>query len=218
MLNKHNLEIADFCSQYESRYILEGIYVSPEKTSATDGRILVEITTPKENLEDNEPKVKGCEFTRDFKPFMMPAKLAKEICRSIPTDSQTSGFSFMRYAHVDQSSDPDPEKEIKIGTLNRESNRIFQFKSLSGTYPDTKSAIWDPADETFAITVNPELMLKAMQMFNRFLRKWNMKSITMRFKKSNNAIRIEAKNLETEQTAVCMVMPMKDERTEKYAG
>jgi hypothetical protein len=87
MLNKHNLNIARLAAKDESRYTLQGILVSPEHTTCTDGHQLTRVTTPKMDPQAYPEVEGGSPATKTWEPFILPRDAALAISKAIPKSS-----------------------------------------------------------------------------------------------------------------------------------
>ena len=84
MLNKNNLRIAKFCVGYESRYVLNGLHITPNETVVTDGFRLVRVSSVK-------PREK-------FDPFTVDQKTVMESLKNGAGDGPLQEKSFRKHA------------------------------------------------------------------------------------------------------------------------
>ena len=73
IFNKHNMEVAKFASKGSSRPELQGIFITKDKTVATDSFRLLEVSTPKDKKpEDYKNAMRG------MKPVIINAEYLKK--------------------------------------------------------------------------------------------------------------------------------------------
>lgn len=83
MLNKYNFEIAPFADAEKGHYSLNGIYVSPAETVATNGHLLVKVSAgnvPSEQF----PQRDGFQASDEFTPFILPTSAVKDVLKLLP--------------------------------------------------------------------------------------------------------------------------------------
>ena len=87
LLTKHNLSVATLASKSESRFTLQGIYVTPQETVVTDGHLLVAVGTSALKADQFPTRQGTPAATDDWKPFILDAADAKRALVALPKKS-----------------------------------------------------------------------------------------------------------------------------------
>ena len=97
LLNRHNLNVAKFCSKEVSRYTLDVIQVSKQGTVATDGYRLAIVTLPSEKDENFPQDVGGRTINPaqlvDDQSVNVESKAALAAAKAIPKKSTIPALS-----------------------------------------------------------------------------------------------------------------------------
>ena len=121
LYNKLNLKIAEFAETDSARPALNGVLLENNKTTATNGHILIQVENPKFDLTDY-PKVGA--YQRKIKlnhNRLMPTDLAKDLAKGI----KKSSLSILENVAIGNKS-TEEETEIiytDMGTTRKESFR-----------------------------------------------------------------------------------------------
>lgn len=204
MLNKHNLNVAEFATKEESRYTLSAIQVTPEATIATDGHRLVHVTTPKEDPA-NFPQVNGVHPTREFTPFLLHRDHALKILKTLPSKSV---FPILKYAVIGTESEDNGRAVIAtVGDLDNP--QVFQPRKLDGKFPDWTLILPKKENAVMAIAVNGRYLATLAKAAAEFTEDTRNEQITLYLYGPNKQFLIEALNSDTGQVWTGIIMPQK---------
>ena len=200
MLNKNNLIIKNFCAKGGIRPELNGIFIEPKRTTATDSFILMSVSKPKANITDY-PKVPDKPTPlENFKPFILPATDAEIILKTLP---KKPTLPILENAVIYKTT---PEM-AEIGITDLQSNQTITPRVIQGEYPAYQDIMVERGSFT-EIKVNPELLQKISKFFTQFLDKETFKGLIMKVpKEPDKPIRFYAKK--DGQTAEALLMPLK---------
>lgn len=204
LLNKHNLNIAALADKEKSRFTLNAIQVSPERTAETDGHQLVIVSTVKTDAADF-PQVPGMEPPVDsFKPFLLPAAEALNIAKALPKKTPIPVL-----ANAAVSAETDVNGHSVIGVTDLENARAFRTQKPEGNFPDIDRVIPNLEGATLTIGFNPALLAKVLKQIESFQQgKFGPPSCTLSFYGPTKAMRIDADGGD-DQHLTAVVMPMR---------
>ena len=199
MLNKLNFEIHTFCAKNSLRPEINGVFVEPNRTTATDSFVLITITTPKrDNIKDfpiipNKPKPQD-----NFKSFILPQVEAKKLLSTFPLKPQ---LPILENAVVYHSNG----ETVEIGTTNLESFGGVLCRIIQEKYPNCNDILTERGKFT-EITLNPVYLKKIGEFFEKLNKEIKVK-IPL---KPNQPIRFYGINeKDSTQTATAVLMPIK---------
>jgi len=156
IFNKYNLDISDIASGDTSR-IISNLYIDNERTVATDGRMLIEVSTKKVSKEDLPENIKPTELTH---PVILEKDAVKQLLSSIP---KKVPYELLKGCFV--SNLDDNTAEFVITDLYKVNSSILHI--VEGSYPDIDRV--KPRDSAkFSITLNPEMLYKIAKKFKDF--------------------------------------------------
>lgn len=209
MLNKHNLAIAALAAKETSGYSMTGLLVEKTKTVATDGHVLVTVSTP-EAPEDEIPGIEGITPTPEPAPFIMPAKAALELSRALPKRQK---IAILENAVIEVGDGP----RFKAGVTDIDTPRVFSFEKATGNFPNYSKVIPDPAAAEICICLDANKLLRVLQAIAPLAAdKEGQSPVAIRFYDPQSPVRIDAKNKDTGQEAMAIVMPMMVEGIETF--
>ena len=85
MFNKANFSVAGVAERERAwRGSRCGVNFAPKYTMATDGKVLMLVTTPRNAPIEDYPKIEGETVIKDFEPFMISREDAEKIVKTIP--------------------------------------------------------------------------------------------------------------------------------------
>jgi hypothetical protein len=207
MLNKHNLNVYKACSKEESRFTLNGIYVSPTRTAATDGCRLLACTMPTNCAIESALQVPGCTNTAEFKPFLLPTAACVEIGKAIP---RKTTLPVLEMVQIGSESDGDTRAVLAAGDL--ENVRVFHPQKLPGNFPDIDRVIPLQEKTEFSIKLNAKLLKEMAEQFEKFSDGLHLQCVTMSFTTPDNAVRFDGFNGTTGQNLVGVLMPVRGDK------
>lgn len=169
MLNKMNFAIGKAASEDdESPLALKGLYVSPERTMATDGGIalIVSASTSGEDpgLFDLPEDVELADF---FTPFILPRETAAKVAKAIP--SKKKGSPSSQFAIVDATTEHNDRAMVSVN--DDRAQDVLRAKKLDATFPDVLKLIPDKQKARLSIHMDPHrllLLAKLLEEFSRF--------------------------------------------------
>lgn len=164
LYNAKNLSVAKMASKSTAtRPELTGVYFKRDRTVATDGVCLLEMTTPTGLDIADWPKVKGITAMRGCSPFIVKASMLAERVKlpkkaSLPI-LECAAISHIADGHFVEFITTDLE------TTNR--NRIAQ---IDGTFPDYEK-IFPTGEPVAEITVNAEAFAGLLTVMSKLKNK-----------------------------------------------
>lgn len=189
MLTKQNLTLAKLASKGTSRFAINGIYVTPAETVATDGLQLTRLTVKAEPLPPvAEPGLaKGAVPVDDWTPFVMPAAAALDAAKKM---AKTGAFVAAETADNGHSA-------LIVG------NEVLRAQKSDAKYPDYQRCIPKIDAPAFEIIVNPELLAKVLE----FHASTGAKSVRLVFQEAESPFLV--KSATDGQVCESVVMPMR---------
>lgn len=206
LMNKWNLAIVSMASTEPSRYNLEGVSIEPGYTVATDGRRLIVVSTP-EIKEDSFPAVPDFTPAVEFKPFVVPAKVAKEVAGKIPKGREISVLN-----HVQVGNITDAGQQLAVAGLN--STSIVKTNAATA-FPEWRKIIEFRKKETLEITFDLNILSPVLELMRRFASEGGARDVpapvTLRFSGKDGEVRADAQSITGQamgQTMTAVVMPL----------
>lgn len=201
LLNKNNLELQDYCAKTSGiRPAIEGIYITPEETVATDSMMLVQVSTPKtEGMEVSD-------FPQDtenpFKPkdvrTIIPAKLAKSVAKKLKPHNT---LPILENAVIKNFKE---EKKITFASTDLEVWEETSGNIIEDEYPKYKQII--PTGEPKAkVIINHKYLKSVLTALARTAKDTN--EITVEIYGESQPIVLRSSN--GHQETLALVMPIK---------
>jgi DNA polymerase III sliding clamp (beta) subunit (PCNA family) len=203
LLNKLNFLVAPFASKEDSRYTLKAVHVTPEYTEATDGHRLVRITTPKDSASEF-PRVPGFTPNGSPKSFLLPVDAAKTIQKAVPK----THIPVVNHAAITGTGDEN--KPVAIAVTDLDNPQVFQPRPVTGQYPNTDIVIpKDDAAAVFQFTVRADYLAELCKAIQDFAGdgKYRPGIATLTFYGPSKAVRLDARNENTDQNLIAILMP-----------
>lgn len=160
MLNKQNLSIHQFTSKSSIRPELEGIYISPKETVATDSIVLARIQIPKVNISDFPVIKKGKKPLEKFKPFILPKKEAEKILKLIPADPVLPILE--NVALMKRGKDV-----VEFAITDLQGISCLESNTIEGNFPNYKDLL-PKKGRQIKVVLNPQLLKKVVNFVNEF--------------------------------------------------
>lgn len=162
LFNKHNFQIADFCAKESSRAELNGIFIEPQRTTATDSFTLISVSTPTGFKIDNYPSMPNKPTPKEnFKPFILPAEDGKALTKLL---SRKVSVPILENAVILRSDNETAE----IGATDLQSFQSITPKIIQGEFPKFNDILVERGS-FIEISVNPAYLVKIGQFFSKFL-------------------------------------------------
>ena len=158
--NKKNFSIANFCGKNQARPELAGIFVEADKTTSTDGFILIQVSTPKGDIADFPTLPSGQKPKSNFQPFILPAGKAKEIESNIPAKMS---LPILNHAVIISQK----AGIVEIATTDLEGAKITQTRTIEGKYPEFQPFLKEKG-KYIEVLLNPAYLEKIANFFKGF--------------------------------------------------
>ena len=137
LYNKHNLAVAKFAAKDGIREEINGVLFTKEKTAATDGVRLLEVSTDSALKVEEYPQVQGASAMRGCSPFIVNAKMLSEV--KIPkTPPHLPVLQSVAVKHIDA-------QKVEVMTTDLEAVNTKWLKRADGKFPDYEQIF--PKDE-----------------------------------------------------------------------
>lgn len=153
LIHSDNLKILSVASTEEGRYALKGIHVDKDKgrVYATDGKCLVEMNLPDQELEKDFPNVLNIGDKDPATSFLIPSNIVMALQKSFRENSKPA-LPILKYAQIKTN-----DKGTFVGTTNLETNHISKLpEDIQG--PDIDKVYPKEDDKVFEITINKEVL------------------------------------------------------------
>lgn len=194
LLNQNNLNVCKIASKSETRPELAGVFITKDKTVATDSFRLIEMSTPSNIKAEDYPKVQGKTAMRGFKPFIISAKELSKI--KIPKNKSLPIVENIAISHVDNT-------HVELMTTDLETADIKSFRKIDGTFPDYEK-IFPKENPKAEVELNAEYLAEVCEVLSKIN---NLKSVKIKFYGDNMPLVLEAKN--QDQASRAMIMPLR---------
>ena len=166
-LNKLNLEIAKyvFGEEEEAPAVLKGIWVEPERTIATDGSIVIIVSScdnSQGELFDNIDGVTPAEF---WSGFNLPKEVALRISKAIPR-LKKGGNPQAYYAVVDATTENNPRATLSVN--DKRNQDILRADKIDGDFPAIDRLLEKAGHASASFFVDAEALLHVSQALMKF--------------------------------------------------
>jgi hypothetical protein len=205
MLNKWNLQAAQFVSKESSRYTLNGIHVRSDATVATNGHYLAWVSTSPDRKAEDFPLVDGVgPATDSYDPFLLDRDAALEIAKALP---KKTTIPVLAYAAV---SVEDGKTAITVTDL--ENPRTFRPRKMEGQFPRVEAVF-----PTKAPVVRFALSATYLAQIAKFAADFNAgreasDPVYITVYSPEDAVRFDVERSDTEQGATFLLMPIRMEK------
>ncbi len=132
LVTKRQLQAAKFCSNDETREVLNSLLIEPHQTTATDGHRLIQVFIPKECRP--EPEGYPEELKQRKKNLLLKKKHAETMFKGIPAKNK------LTCAAYGQNDDP---KKVDFVIIDEKDNaqELKTFPVSTGVFPDVDQVI-----------------------------------------------------------------------------
>jgi hypothetical protein len=198
LLNKHNLQIAELASKDPSRFTLDVLSVTKERTAVTNGHYLVTVTLP--GMADADfPAIEGFTPSNGATPeFLLNRETALEVAKAIPNKIT---IPVLRHASVGVSDDA-----VSLAVTNIDSPKVFRSRKEEGQFPNIDVVIPDSKDTTLTIAFSAEYLMKLCKSALAVCDDRNA-TIKLEFRDPAHAVKMTAHNSDTGQDWMAVLMP-----------
>lgn len=203
LYNRWNFEIAKFASKEASRYTLQAILIEPGATVVTDGHRLVKVDAP--NMDtDSFSTVPGHPHEPVTANFLFPAKAALEVAKKIPRKQPAPVLQTAAKLQTDS-------EHVGFVSTDLETASPAITRKMEGQFPKYEVAFPKEEDKVFGITLDGRLLAELAKFMADFHGEVSGRyPIRLTFYKEGKPVKLEATNIETDQKAVAILMPMRD--------
>jgi hypothetical protein len=202
LVNAQNLLVSELASSEDTRGNLNGLYVCPFGTVATDGHCLGAVTAPTDDPRDF-PSIGDAESQPP--PAIVPVAAVKQALKNIP---KKAAKQHPILANVAVSGENGSRRLV---TTDLESTSPIDVKTREGSdFPDFQGCMPQTAP-TFRIAFNAALLGKVLQTAARM----GANGVMLEFFDDPaegpgvKPVRITAELRDTQQTALFLIMPMR---------
>lgn len=194
-LNRLNLLIAKLAEKASSRFTPSAVMADAAVTAATDGHALIVVSRPP--APEEPPPIEH--FNREEGTLLIP----RDVAIGLAKRAKKSKGCIVQLGRNGSAE----KRAAAIGT-----DEIVHFDQAAGTFPNYNAVMPNHRDAVFTISVDPRLLSSVCDMLNEIIDKQPpiYRAITLRFYGPDKAIRLDALNEETGQTATAVLMPMRD--------
>src|SRR3990167_5309599 len=192
LYNQHNLAVAKIASKEEYKPEIAGVYFTKEKTVATDGYRLLEVSVPIGIKPEEFPVVEGKYAMRGCKPFIVPAKSLKGI--KIPTSRSLPILQHVALSHVD-------DNRVEFMTTDLESGKVTTARRVAGQFPDYEKII-PTGKPVIELEINADYLTELLEVMGKM-----SKTVKLKIYGIEKPLVLEVKT--NEQTARGLLMPYK---------
>lgn len=213
-LNRWNLELGKFAASEKTRYTLNMVSIRKDDTVVTDGRMMLKVTKV-----ENDPTKKVAaalkKFVGDVRDFCVDGKLARQIAGRIPKKTRklksvasTSPRAAFMKANQDEAIFVIPGEDGKtLETVTALREKV--------NYPNVDKVIPE-GEPVLAVEYNGEMLGRVLQFMGKFS-KPDYGTVKLSFYREMDGdeigpVKIEAKNRDTDQEALALVMPLHSEK------
>jgi len=157
LYNKFNFSIAKFKGD---RYELDGIYITPSETVATDGFRLIRVKSIKGNLNDYPKLPAGKQPKNNFQPFILSSQTALKIASELSKIKTT--IPILENAVITRAK----KESVEITFTDLETFQSITARPKEATYPNYKEII--NKREGKRILLDVKLLKDIVDFFNDF--------------------------------------------------
>jgi len=195
MFNKANFSVASVAERERTwRGSRCGVSFAPKYTAATDGKVLMLVTTPRNAPIEDYPNIEGETLIKDFEPFMITREDAEKIIKTIPKAQSIPILS-------------------NVGVLKTDNGDVaFVTTDLSSVNKTTAKKIDEKFPRITAVTPRGKPKIKfgmTLDLLSNLLgamKKAGAEAVTLEVWDDKSAIRIKA-NVGDNQKAWALIMP-----------
>jgi len=196
MYNKNNLEIYKVASKDETKVILGGVYFTGDSTVATDSSLLMEVSVPKQNIEDFP--IVGEELVDVHEPFILEAKAVRDLIKDIP---KNSSLPILENIVVAKNKD---KGVASLVTTDLSITNVHKVRKIIGEYPKHKQ-LFPEEEPAIKLRLDPQLLKKVAELYCKTLEAGSSIEIFVH-KSINKPIEFRAFNTETKQEIKALLM------------
>ena len=191
--NEHNLNVARVASKNGIKPELSSVFFTKDRTVATDSYRLLEVEVSKDLDWEKFRQATTHPLMKGVKPFMVNAKLIKEI--RLPKVAE-SGFNAVAIAYAD-------DNKVEFITNDLQTENTIKMARVQGEFPDYQRVI--PQGGAVAeIKVNAEYLAEVVEILGKMGGVSN--EVKIKFYGQSKPLVIEGGN--EKQRGLGLVMPL----------
>ena len=162
LIKKKPLEfVKAFAGKADTRYVLNGVNITADYLTATDGHVLGRIEIDRTLTAKDYPRVEGIDPSQSedaLKGVIVPIEGIDVLAKAIPKAAKT--MPILKTAIVNTTV-TNEGKLFVAGTTDLETTTPINIKPIEGTFPDASKVI--PTENlSILFHVNPALVARAM--------------------------------------------------------
>jgi hypothetical protein len=231
LLNKHNLAVAKFASQEESRYAIRAVLITENETVATDGHMIARTTLPAIDAA-RFPEVPGFNVSREktVQPdTLLPVDAARAIEKSLP---KKETIPVLNYAAISAEGD-----NIVVAVTDLAKPQVSTIRKVEGSFPNWQAVFgapgetekeyekrlerhqeWPPVFTGYLpvvadITIDAKLLKRLADYAVSFAgSKDGPQAVRLRVWTQNHALRFDMSNSDTGQECSGLIMPIRPDK------
>jgi hypothetical protein len=203
MLNKSNFLIAKLAAGDDdgAMPLHTGIWVEPEYTAVTDGRLAVRVSAYEADQNALLFDLDGLEPAEHWTGFLLDKDSALKVAAAIPAKSELAQAGF---GLVDATTEDNPKAMVAVNSVRRQS--IVRSEKVGVKFPDLERLTPSKESARFMIRVNPELLLDLLKTVAQFCKSHRIDCIELRAYSGKKPLRIDA--VSDLQEMLALLMPM----------
>lgn len=200
--NEHNFALAKLAIEDAESYSVTGILVAQDRTCVTDGRIVLEISTPM-RVDGEQLSLFGPTFeaVEKFEPFILPRKEALEIAKAISLKHDKEELKRARIGQGDDAT-------AVINVSDSKCDRTFVTQKLNQRFPDYERMIATFPPVKASVTVNCDCLIALLQVIAKVTETATGCPVTITVREPDQALSFAWTNELTGQTIRAALMPM----------
>jgi len=193
IFNQNNLNCLKVASKNDSRSRPEfsGVLFKKDKTVATDGFSLIEMSTPVETVNDYSV-IQGKHAMQGFKPFIADRKSLEAVKLPRKTPTSLPVFSTFSISHRDNE---------KVEFMVPATLALQEGKVIDGTFPDYER-LFPKGKPVIELTINADYLKNMLDVMGKL-----NDQITLKIYGSEKPVVLECST--SEQYSRSMIMPVR---------
>jgi len=207
LLNRFNFLIHTFCDKTPTRPEINGVFISPKETCATDTHKIIKVDTPKDLDSNDYPVIPNRpKPLSDFKSFILPKEKTKDVLNIFNSQKSSDTLPILDNAVIVRNG----KEMVEIGKTDLESFNSVMSRKIEGDFPNYKE-LFVERGKFIEILVNPKLLKEIADFYISFVDTF-VEEIKIKVPvKTDEPIRFYGKR-KSGQEAKAMLMPIKDNK------
>jgi len=198
MYNKNNLEVTAIAAS--NKYDDGRVVFGPRATWATDGHRLMLVTRSRESNPSEYPPHNGRNACLPTREIMVSKEDGEKMKKMIPKIKHMPILANIAFAGEED------EKPIFYAS---DLSAINEIRPIQRGTPPKLKGIFPHKKPVFSISVNAKILSELLRAISNTLSE-HRPFVKLDFFSGDEAIRIKARNQETGQSVIALIMPVKD--------